>query len=175
MIEGGVEGTSPDISSVGSVGQKAEAPVPQPPVSPEIGNLEATVEKLRDKTAGKNTNTVDDQAGEGTQTEKGKDEEAKNATNAQAEQTGTPEQRLQIIEQEVKFLVLENKQLREQLATIGSSIAEILPAIKILLENAEAAEKDPKKKETLLGLIAKIIGIMALSFFTVAGKEVTKQ
>lgn len=106
-----------------------------------------------------------------------KDLQAEKALEPGVEQIKTTEQRLRDLED--RMSVLEKVGQRTELDQLTLSMRDILPAIKVLLEAEQKREQDPKKKESLLNLLLKIVGLLAAAALVEGGKqaeqEVTRQ
>ena len=78
----------------------------------------------------------------------------------------TPEQqRIQQLEERIQALTEQNEQLLEKINELGKSMQE-------LGEWAKGHEQDPKKKESLLVLLAKIAAIVVIGAVVEGGGKV---
>ncbi|MCL4419005.1 hypothetical protein M1146_02765 [Patescibacteria group bacterium] len=86
----------------------------------------------------------------------------------------TPEQqRIQQLEEEINRLTTETAELRANMAQINESLGQMRDVLANLTQAMAEKEQDPKKKENLLMLLAKIAGIVVASSVIQAGQEVS--
>ncbi|MEK6839541.1 MAG: hypothetical protein AABX72_01255, partial [Nanoarchaeota archaeon] len=90
----------------------------------------------------------------------------------QAEQQQlTPEQqKIQQLEQKINGLVAENTELRNNIAQINEALGGMKDVLILLTQTMAEKEQDPKKKESLIALLAKIAAIIVLGAVIEGGK-----
>lgn len=93
--------------------------------------------------------------------------------NEQQEQSQlTPEQqKVQQLEEKMDILARENADLKTEISDIKATLATLESMLQVLMKMMADKEEDPKRKETLLQLLLKIAGIIALSTVTEVAKE----
>ena len=83
----------------------------------------------------------------------------------------TPEQqRIQQLEQKINGLVAENVELKNNIAQINESLGEMKGVLTLLTQTMAEKEQDPKKKESLLVMLAKIAAIIVAGTVIEGGK-----
>jgi hypothetical protein len=96
------------------------------------------------------------------------------AKSLQAEQSElTPElQKIQQLEGKINSLVTENAELKVNISQINEMLVQMKDVLAILIPKAIAVEEDPKKRETLLVLLMKILGTIISSSAIEVGKDI---
>ncbi len=99
---------------------------------------------------------------------------AKYNQDKQVEQSQlTPEQqKISQLEQKLNNLVAENTELRNNIAQINEAFTQMKDILTTLVQSMAAKEKDPKEKESLIMLLAKIMAIIVIGSVIEGGKTV---
>ncbi len=85
----------------------------------------------------------------------------------------TPEQqKINQLEQKLNGLVAENAELKANMAQISAALTEMKDVLDTIVKEMAEKEQDPKKKESLLMLLAKISAIVVLGVAVEGGKTV---
>lgn len=115
----------------------------------------------------------EDASGE-SQTEKAEEASPAGEAASQAEQSQlTPEQQqIQQLEEKINNLTTENAELKANMIQINEALTEMKGVLDTIVKAMAEKEQDPKKKESLLTLLAKIAGIIVLSSVVQTGQEI---
>ena len=83
----------------------------------------------------------------------------------------TPEQqRLQQLEEKINNLTAENAELKANIAQINKTLSEMKDILETVTKEMVDKEQDPKKKESLIALLAKIAAIIIIGAVVEGGK-----
>lgn len=96
--------------------------------------------------------------------------DAKNPTPEEQRLSET-ELRIKNLENKLEQLTTDNEALRTQIEPAIRGIIELLPVLKDFVQQQAAKEQDPKKKEALILIIAKITALILISTVTESVKS----